>query len=251
MQMIYIAHTGSDRNNICSVEDSPNLDTIKVCSVWDSFKLLYLLTIGEVFLGDTSSKSSVVVLVMVFIVIIFILVVTTLVINLKIIEKDQSLVKSFWAPLLTYVLFMRSLENILCCGNCRLFSSMERRMENAWDYIMISFSDVDYKDTKWWYLQRDLGKSHLFTSKRFVRTIGTFIIPLWIVLGLVTFGILWPPQIRWWLFSIGIRDDLDSSLSDVLEDTKRSNELKTLKLLLYDKFQVLEKELASIRSSLD
>lgn len=251
MQMIYIAHTGGDRNNICSMEDGQSVDTIRVCSVWDSFKLLYLLTIGEIFLGDTSSKSSVVVLVMVFIVIIFILVVTTLVTNLRLAEKDQSLVKSFWAPLLTYVLFTRSAHTILCCGNSLMFSSLERRMENAWEYIMISFSDVEYKDTKWWYVQSELGKSHLFTSKRFIQTIGCFIIPFWMIAGLVTLGILWPPQIRWWLFSIGIGDDLDSSVSDMLEDTKHTNELKTLKLLLYDKFQILENELASMRSRSD
>lgn len=255
MQMIYISLSRRYESNLCVSDIDQVVDATKVCSLWDSFKLLHMLSLGEVPFGDSSSQSTIIVLLVLFILVTIIVALTTVASMWKENQPDHSLVRSFWVPLLTYSLFLRNLQYVFSCGNraclCRIFSTLDNNMKDIWEYIMIAFTDIEYKDTKCWYMQRNLGKNHLFTSKWFIQTMSVAIIPIWIIFGLVSFGILWPPQIRWWLFSIGMDSDATTEISDVALDQKDTNDLKSMKLLLYDKFHNIEKELSSIKSALD
>ena len=256
MQMVYIVQS----NGQCLYqEDTARGEDLKICSIWDSFKIVYLLVIGEGFVGaDASSGDQTIALLLIFVVFAFLLILHTVslaVLNLQSYNQKDAMVDSFWFPILIHLLIVHNCqETIFFCG-CK-YQNFATRLEDMWDYIRVAFSDVDVKDTKWWYLQRDLGRSHLMSKKWFVRIVGVFIVPIWFCLGVFTLGILWPPQIRRWIFSIG----MDTSHSSIFEEsfiptnepsqmTTIQSDLSKMKTMLYDRFQSLEDEMYEIKAS--
>ena len=83
-------------------------DVIQICSIWDSFKLVYLLIIGEGFIGaEASSGNAVIVLLLVFVVFAFILILHSIsmyILHLQRIGTESAIVNSFWLPLLSFVM---------------------------------------------------------------------------------------------------------------------------------------------------
>jgi hypothetical protein len=258
MQMVYIIHARNTVNNQCFYEGVTGNG--EICSLWDSFKIVYLMVIGEGFIGaEASSEDATIVLLLLFVVLAFILILHTIsltILNLQSSGVKDTMVESFWSPMLTHILLIRQLGNIFCLGGRRCLS-LTSRLENMWDYIIVSYSDVDVKDTKWWYLQRDLGKSHFFGKKWFVRIVGFFIIPIWFCIGLATLGILWPPQIRQWIFQVGMNEEdlvaLDESVdhSDLSQITSLQSDVSKMKMMLYDRFQSMEDEIYGLRSTME
>mmetsp|Transcript_19083 Transcript_19083/g.28075 ORF Transcript_19083/g.28075 Transcript_19083/m.28075 type:complete len:524 (+) Transcript_19083:20-1591(+) len=274
MQMIYMAHIQNNGIDQCMAATSNGSDNvIQICSIWDSFKLVYLLIIGEGFIGaEASSGNTVIVLLLVFVVFAFILILHSIsmyILHLQRIGTESVIVNSFWLPLLSFVMVTRSWRSLFCCDNgaehisygqndenqqrsqiqSSCCSSFQGRLADMWDYITIfAYSEVDIKDTKWWYLQRDLGPSHLFGKKWFVRIVGTMILPLWLCLGITTLGVLWPPQVRWWIYRIRIEDDsyMDSKpLDNVGSDNA------AVKAMLYERFHSMEHELHGIKFAIN
>jgi len=283
MQMVYMVHTRDNTNGQCLYEEGNiNGESLKICSLWDSFKIVYLLVIGEGFIGaEASSDNATIILLLVFVVLAFVLILHTISLSIVHLQRTgvkSAMVDSFWSPMLTHILLVRSLSEVFCCGSrssepgssnqhyatrsaathsCNP-SSISSRLENMWDYILVSYSDVDIKDTKWWYLQRDLGRSHLLGKKWFVRIVGAFIVPIWICLGIVTLGILWPPQVRWWIFHIGMDKDDDMVLDVIAPNSSQSMQMSSLKsdiskmkMMLYERFQTVESDLYGLRSTIE
>jgi hypothetical protein len=258
MQMVYIIHTRDAAENQCLYkEGNVNGESIEICSLWDSFKIVYLLVIGEGFLGaEASSSDATIVVLLVFIVLVFILILHIISLSiLKLQTKGVStaMVDSFWSPILIHVLLMQRLKKVCCCTRSRE-KSMPSRVEAMWEYIIFSYSDVDIKDTKWWYLQKDLGGSHLLGKKWFVRIVGIFFIPVWICVGAATLGILWPPQVRQWLFQIGMDTDHIYTQMDSDGNSQRTilqSDVTNMKMMLYDRFQVVENELRELRFAVE
>ena len=260
MQMVYIIHTRNIANNQCFYEGETGNGEMNICSLWDSFKIVYLMVIGEGLIGaEASSEDATIILLLVFVVLVFIIILHTVsltILNLQSLGVKDTMVESFWSPMLTHVLLIHQLRNTFCLGGKR-FLPLTSRLEDMWDYMIVSYSDVDIKDTKWWYLQRDLGKSHFFGKKWFVRIVGFLIIPIWFCIGLATLGILWPPQIRQWIFQVGMdKKDLvalDESVdhSDLSQMTSLQLDLSKMKMMLYDRFQSMEDEIYRLRSRVD
>jgi len=65
----------------------------------------------------------------------------------------------------------------------------------------------------------------------FKKTLALFVIPSWLILGFVTIGILWPPQVREWLFvqvdSVASRAEIEHRKLEQLREIQ--HETKTLK----------------------
>lgn len=264
MQMVYIIHTRNNANNQCLYEGgTENGESLNICSLWDSFKIVYLLVIGEGFIGaEASSGDATIVLLLVFVVLAFILILHTVsltILNLQASGVKDTMVESFWSPMLTHVLLIHQLNDIFCFGGNgrKPCFSLTSRLEDMWDYMIVSYSDVDIRDTKWWYLQRDLGQSHLLGKKWFVRMVGFFVIPIWFCIGLATLGILWPPQIRQWIFQVGMDEEdliaFDEAVgqSDFSQMTLLQSDVSNMKMMMYDRFQSVEDELYELRSTIE
>jgi ankyrin repeat protein len=262
MQMVYLIHMRDGPNNgQCLYEEQTdaNGESIAVCSLWESYKIAYLIIIGEGLLGaETSSGNSIFALLAVFAIVAFILILYT--VSLAILNMQQSgiedtMVETFWLPMLTHVLITQQLKDFFSVG--LNFQTMSSRLRDMWDYITISFSDVDIKDTKWWYLQNDPKVSHLIGNKWFVRVVSVFIIPIWFTIGLLSLGILWPPQIRHWIFCIGMKDDnfLKSNValdhSNLSQMTPLHSDISKMKIMMYDRFQIIEDEIRALNNSIN
>jgi hypothetical protein len=264
MQMVYIIHTRNNANSQCLDEGGTvNGESLNICSLWDSFKIVYLLVIGEGFIvAEASSGDATIVLLLVFVVLAFILILHTVsltILNLQASGVKDTMVESFWSPMLTHVLLIHQLNDIFCFGGNgrKPCFSLNSRLEDMWDYMIVSYSDVDIRDTKWWYLQRDLGQSHLLGKKWFVRMVGFFVIPIWFCIGLATLGILWPPQIRQWIFQVGMDEEdliaFDEAVgqSDFSQMTLLQSDVSNMKMMMYDRFQSVEDELYELRSTIE
>jgi len=264
MQMVYLIHMRDGQNNgQCLYEDQSDVNgesLAVVCSLWESYKIAYLLIIGEGLLGtDVSSGNSALALVLVFAIVAFILILYT--VSLSILNIQQSgieatMVDTFWLPMLTHVLVTQRLKEFFSVR--RNFPTISSRLRDMWDYIMISSSDVDVKETKWWYLQNDPKMSRFIGKKWFVRMVSVFIIPMWFVIGLLSLGILWPPQIRHWIFHIGMKDNDNSVKMDESWDHSNYSQMASLhsdiskmKLMMYDRFQIMEDEIRALKRSVN
>jgi len=262
MQMVYIIHSRDATDNQCLYkEGSANGESLEICSLWDSFKIVYLLVIGEGFLGaEASSGDSTIVVLLIFVVVVFILILHTIslyILNAQMKGASSVMVDSYWSPILVHVLLMQNLKKTFCCARNRE-KSMPSRAEAMWDYMIFSFSDVDIKDTKWWYLQQDLGGSHLFGKKWFVRSVGFIFIPIWIFFGTITLGILWPPQVRQWIFELGIGNEDNINIlnahtvpEEISQRSVLQSDVANMKIMLYDRFQVIEKELSQLKYAVE
>lgn len=86
-------------------------DVIPICSMWDSFKLVYLLIIGEGLIGaEASTGNAVIVLLLAFVVLAFILILHTIsmyFLHLQRTGTEPAIVNSFWLPLLSFVMVTR------------------------------------------------------------------------------------------------------------------------------------------------
>ena len=101
-----------------------------------------------------------------------------------------------------------------------------------WEILMVSFENVNYNFRKRLRIVEkykeaglQLYLDHRLDSKNdppvFARFVGIQVIPIWFFLGLVTLGLLWPPQVRSWMFCPDVKEDLlcvDDEDEDVEDD---------------------------------
>ena len=183
----------------------------------------------------------------------------------------------FWIPMFIHVQFVKDIRSIFCCGNkagnsaagsrsyseknnyvrtsCgRCCSTIEDKLYGTWEYLCASSESNRFKEAKLQFLDRNLGNSFLFTNIVFVRLISIFVVPLWLILGLVTLGLLWSPQCRLWLFTWSFdksgesdgdepqkEEDLINSSSSIKEDVSR------MKGMVFERFHDVQSELQTIK----
>jgi hypothetical protein len=87
--------------------------------------------------------------------------------------------------------------------------------------------------------------------------LAMLVLPIWLVVGVITFGLLWPPQVRRWLFTIGgIHTPLngpDQNLEGGLSKAKLSQlqlDITELKTATYDQGSEVQRDLAMIKDVL-
>jgi len=283
MQMLYLIERqtfGLDERCISPDSLVGRSDKASVCSIWDSFKVIFLLIVGERFLTRDSdaniekSATAVVLLVVTFVTLAFLLLLQMISVSIKsatsrrVVETTADM---FWAPILTFIYLMRDLRAILCRNSReepksiimrqrRCCALLEIQLESMWEYLCASYSNVDLTDTKWWYLQEGRCISHIFANKWIVRFAALFIIPIWLLSGLFALGMTWPSQVRWWIFTWTSRAVDDSLNEDASKQTtlsldaqygpQGSSELSRLKAMIYERFHDVQDELQNIRDAL-
>jgi len=270
MQMLYLIERqtfGLDERCISPDGDVGRDERVYVCSVWDSFKVIFLLIVGESFLtrGSTDidkSVTAVVLLVCIFVTLAFLLLLQMVSFSIKFATSRrivETTADMFWAPMLTFIFLMRDLRAMFCHDSSKLRKSviirqrLEIQLESTWDYLVSSLeSNVNLTDTKWWYLQEGRYISHIFANKWIVRFTALFVIPIWLSTGLITLGMTWPSQVRWWIFnctSSTFDDIFDGDASKQTPLSQGSSELSRLKVMIYERFHDVKDDLQSIRGA--
>ncbi len=281
MQMIYVTQLrsfGFDDRCI----DVENKDGTKICSIWESIKMSYFFVVEGAFIFSEDDVG-IDILLLILTSVSFILIIHAVaisIVNMKRLRLKESMVDFFWIPIFIHVQLVRDIRNILCCrekvagstvGN-RLYeeknnffrnnrmgycSNFEGRLRGAWEYLCASCECNRFKDAKSQYLDRNLVKSHLLTNIIFIRLASIFVIPVWFMLGLITLGLLWPPQCRLWLFTWSFDDSGDSDGDEPDKEEAFANspvtlreDLSRMKSMVYERFHDVQSELEGIKRSL-
>lgn len=99
----------------------------------------------------------------------------------------------------------------------------EEWFRDKWDSIMSTFehdlygaTEEDIRPIDFWY---DI----------LIKTLAVLVIPPWLILGFVTVGILWPPQVREWLFvqkeTAASRAEIERRKLEQLQEIQRDTKL--------------------------
>ena len=224
-----------------------------VCSVRDSYRVIYLLLRGES-LGDETGAAqmspqaiSMVVTFLFFVCLVLIGLFAIIVLVTGHADVDDLARRSYWEPMMAYVMSMNSLgmcgrSHRRTCGD-----SLSGKLGVLWDALTFRYTGRETAKANSWFIRPCY--SWLLT------TLSVLIIPVWFVLGLATLGFLWPPQLRRALFRPSTLWQRRRSVGRGAESTSqqinalRSETLK-FKVLSYDRMVSMEKELRDLKDLL-
>jgi len=161
-------------------------------------------------------------------------------------DIDMVVLTSYWEPKLTFVLF-----------NCPPKPSSTRRnvlsnFENAWTIAMnILMAREDLKGSYWYacFTQKPASMKAVYWL------VTASFVPLWLLAGLLTFGVLWPPQVRRFLFrpSLGETSNLgkESQAEDyALEVSKMRKELAQIRDMSFERSNDVQREVRDLKDIL-
>uniref|UniRef100_A0A7S2P4B0 Ion transport domain-containing protein n=1 Tax=Leptocylindrus danicus TaxID=163516 RepID=A0A7S2P4B0_9STRA len=196
-------------------------DCVPFCDFWHSFLRVYTMLIGEVDEGDFDSNPTAKVFYVVFAFLVVILLANVLI---AIVTDSYGVIKNqraeivFWSNRLDFVAEMDSIITgftkikAIFCGKAddydapvsgsdpsfyntnesgRNIKDTDKHADRLlWSKLMELFSDEDLSPV-----------SLDFWCYSISRLLALFVVfPVWLIIGFVTMGWLWPPQVREWLF---------------------------------------------------
>lgn len=259
-----------------------------LCNVRDAFTIVYLLLIGTPLIesgdADEDSLSKGTIGLIVAFVLLFILLVINLLISVVVwasrLNPDEIAVHTFWAPKLTF--FSMAAELLPCMtpaswkelvsatsskdyirGKTARMSKRPRweetstsGLERFWDIVVRAGFGEDRNRNLWYVGFCSMERSLLITWP--LRMCALLLIPIWLAVGLATLGILWPPQVRRWLFSTrapGLNEDasfhgLHPKMLSAAQVTAIRSELLKLKTMSYQKSNDLQGEIRELKELL-
>jgi len=236
----------------------------QTCSVSDTYTTVYSMVLGEPILPAEESIS-IVSTGMVAMVVSFMLlwiwwilsVVVVAVTEARQLDHTQIALKWYWEPKIALTVLSGGRHNT---GKKKMYAkpSFVRRfsgeMGRIWHIFVASFRGETIRDkqldTYWYSCFNKPGVIHL------TRLLAVVVIPVWLVFGAATLGLLWPPQVRRWLFSTGLvnrRGAKQSSLEEQLTASKLSSlkgELNAFKSLAGQQTHATQTDIQEIKELL-
>lgn len=200
------------------------------CTFFYSFLKMYVMMLGEInhvqryVVGPTSLTAEILYVAYGFLVVVVLSNVLIAIVtdSYEVIQNDRAAIV-FWSNRLDFVAEMDAIvfgaqRRLYCFGNTGFQkhnmalgapiyvketadgmdlvttergSPSVKWMRGAWEQVMLLFKEEIYEDI-------DAFESFVYNLFRLLAIL--FIIPFWILLGVISVGILWPPQIREFLF---------------------------------------------------
>ncbi|CAJ1951704.1 unnamed protein product [Cylindrotheca closterium] len=207
----------------------------QTCSVSDTYTTVYWMVLGEPILSNEESSTNMASAGMVAMVVSFTLlwiwwilsVVVVAVTEARQLNRIQIALKWYWEPKIALTVLSGGRRKAYK-KKIRAKPSFVRRssedMGRIWHVFVASFrGDVirdKQRDTYWYSCFNKPGVIH------FTRLLAVIVVPVWLVLGSASLGLLWPPQVRRWLFSTNIvksRGVRQSSFEEQLTASKLSS----------------------------
>mmetsp|Transcript_7043 Transcript_7043/g.12336 ORF Transcript_7043/g.12336 Transcript_7043/m.12336 type:complete len:867 (+) Transcript_7043:91-2691(+) len=164
------------------------------CSFWHSFLKVFTMLLGEVdeeYFSDNVLATLFYALFMFACVIVLANVLIAIVTDSYGVIQNERAALVFWSNRLDFVAEMDVISNNFCRkgrGEARVFEAEDSIMGELWKKVMYLFDD-------------DIDEHGVMSVEFIIYNIcrvcvACIIIPLWIIIGFVTFGLLWPPQVR-------------------------------------------------------
>lgn len=209
---------------------------IPVCTAPESYRFVYALIRGETFPRESEWSRDAIILVSVFLLLCILWIAATL-LNIVIaalrLDLDKVALKVFWEPQLAIVLSFGFPQDT----NQK---EADHPMQTFWNILTNQHGGNDY-----WY--KTFGRINRFI----LGVLSIFVIPLWILIGALTLGWLWPPQVREWIFHPNNFQKTPHSTAVVdAPITQLRQELQLVKLMSYEKAIDTERELQRLRELL-
>jgi hypothetical protein len=217
------------------------LATTPVCSVRDAYRVVFMLIRGESLVDPTGvnqfSEHATIFLLA--------LLVTVLTASSQL-DFEQIALQSYWEPILGFVLSTSIFVNTdASTSQTRTF---EVKKAHLWDmFTQTLFGGVPStgKDLFVYPL-----RSYIFTW-----IIALFIVPLWFLLGLLSLGLLWPPQVRRYVFRsptmlVTTKNNSNAKEKSRLQISEMHNEILQMKCMAYERSCMLENEIRNMKELL-
>jgi len=217
------------------------------CTYGNSFLSVYTMLLGEV--DDTQFKGSRVgttlfIIFMFLVVILLANVLIAIVTDSYRVIQDQQAAVVFWTNRLDFVAEMDAIANgpfWRLCGFKKKEAYLESARQQAtfgkeaWKQIMDLYEDE----------LEDGLVTFDFWAYTFLRVVAAILIPLWVLVGALTFGWLWPPQVREAVFA----STVFASTTDIAkEDEQRRSQIVSLQQEVAEFKENILQELAMDRT---
>lgn len=160
-------------------------------------------------------------------------------------DFEQISLNSYWEPKLAFVLSASDL-GVTKEEHSDGKDGMEAKMAQNWDMFMLTIFGGELAKGKNWYAKP-------LPSKILSCTIAIFVVPVWIILGIVSLGLLWPPQLRIWLFRPHGNSEKNTHETKKHSRPQASDihgEIMQMKLMSYERSIEVEKELSELKELL-
>lgn len=252
-------HTVFQRSEYCATQpyDEPGVTFLDIvedtqcaanqsrpyCDFWESFLRVYTMLLGEV--DETQFESSGVALAL-FIVFMFLVVILLANVLIAIVTdsykviQDQRAAIVFWTNRLDFVAEMDAINNLRSFFGMKEHwyssNSDEEFGRQTWKDLMDLYAEDAYEET----FSTD---ALAYIAMRIL--VALFVIPLWILLGLLSFGWFWPPQVREAVFTSSV---LAHSSEMEKDEELRKTQIRNLKDEVKDLREELLQELALDRT---
>ena len=243
-------HCPEDHNST-SISEGPNstsegscpgkVDNGSFCDDWTAFLSVYTMLLGEVgeeeFL-DLPVATALFIIFMFLVVILLANVLIAIVTDSYKVIQDQRAAIVFWTNRLDFVAEMDAIANGPWKRRIREFFHVKDGPENT-GHVDVSFGKEFWK--RLMDLFEDDAEDNFFTVEFWAFNLlrvfaALMIIPAWIVLGLLSAGWLWPPQLREAIFT--------STVSKHSSESEREDELrKTQVISLAKEVEELEEDM--------
>ena len=226
------------------------MGTTPVCTVRDSYRVVYMLIRGESLVDITgvnqfSGHAAMLVAWFLLLFAIFLLAVFVAVLTASsMLDFELVALRSYWEPILGFILSTGTFANEQ--DNSRQKKSFEVKKAHLWDM---------FTQTLVGGVPKMEGGLFVYPLRSYVMTwiLAILIVPLWFVLGLVSLGLLWPPQLRRFLFrlpTIVSRNQIPKNEQARTQLTDVQNEILQMKCMSYERSQKLENEISEIKELL-
>lgn len=234
-----------------------------LCNLRDSYNTVYLLLLGTP-LVDTDDPdveeltNGTIVLIAAFtllLVILLINIVISVVMEAARQDWEEAAVADFWESKLVFVYLTNDL--FPCFSSTALDDSSRKQKKNRkvanddswsdnlgylWEACMLSIFG--------WRQNRNSNRGNPLVAG-FLRVISLIVVLIWLTLGLVTLGILWPPRVRSWLFRVRRNVSNENKLEySAHQFAAIRNDLLQLKTMSYEKTQSVEQQVWELRQIL-
>ena len=220
-----------------------------LCSVRECYRLIYFLTVGEPIVDISGEKlaTAVSVLSALFLGFLILLILGTIaMLSLFGLSDDYESMAAtcFWEPKLSCILFALRDDGS---------RSKPSRLESTWTIAMhILSGKADRKGTYWYACFTQ--KPKLF--KLCIWLAAALAVPIWLVIGLLTLGLLWPPQVRRFLFEpsrryrLGVNKPNSATCRDDAQIRSIRNELAQVRDLSYERSNDIQRDIRKLQEIL-
>jgi hypothetical protein len=224
------------------------------CDSWDAFLAVYTMLLGEVDETKFAGNRTATILFVLFMFLVVILLANVLIAivtdSYKVIQDERAAIV-FWTNRLNFIAQMDAIAN----GPWKkIFREMLGMRDPEKELIETGGSTAWGKD--YWKRLMEMFEEDIDASVFSVEYITStllrlsalfFIIPAWIVLGIATFGWLWPPQIREYVFTSAVSKHNSESER---EEELRRNQLVKVQAEIVVMGEELRQELALDRTQI-